>query len=264
MKKIFLFAGGFLSCSIIVILLMSLNIYPFNNDENSKERTEEENIAEKPEYIFTVEKYEGGDAAEYDNIDLTKQDTDEYKIDTSNITYSDETGEPKINYTVWINGIEKDIKAIQHDKETYINLRELKEALNNLDVSVHDEEKILNIYEKTGLGIINNNGKQYIEIGNFTSRYSVPFDRLPYFYLMDHKTFLESDTHQGVAEAFRMYPKIVPLPPDIKPEFPEYVFFDTAIVTREYFIEKLPVFLKILSANELYIEEHPGALYRSY
>ena len=61
-----------------------------------------------------------------------------------------------------------------------------------------------------------------------------------------------------------MYPKIVPLPPDINPEFPEYVFFDTAVVTREYFIEKLPVFLKILCANELYIKEHPGALYKSY
>lgn len=262
MKNIFLFIGGFLSCFIIVILFMSFNIYPFSNDENNKEKTEVENIVEKPEYIFTVEKYEGGDAAKYDNIDLSKQDTDEYMIDTSHISYSNETGEPKINYKVWINGIEKDIKAIQYNKETYINIRELKESLNNLDVLVYDEEKILNIYEKTGLGIINNNGKQYIDIDKFTSRYNVPFDRLPYFYLIDHKTFLDSNTHQGVAETFRMYPKIVPLPPDIKPEFPEYKFFDTTIVTRDYFIENLPVFLKILSANELYIKEHPGALYK--
>lgn len=44
MKNIFLFIGGFLSCSIIVILFMSLNIYPFSNDENNKEKTEVENI----------------------------------------------------------------------------------------------------------------------------------------------------------------------------------------------------------------------------
>lgn len=60
----------------------------------------------------------------------------------------------------------------------------------------HDEEKIINIYEKTGLGIISNNGKPYIEIGEFTSLYNVPLGRLPYFYLVDHKTFIDSNTHQ--------------------------------------------------------------------
>lgn len=127
---------------------------------------------------------------------------------------------------------------------------------------VHDEEKIINIYEKTGIGIISNNGKPYIEIGKFTSRYNVPLGRLPYFYLVDHKTFIDSNTHQGVVETFREYHKIVPLPPDIKPEFPENGLFDTTFVTQDYFIDNLPLFLKILSANELYIKEHPGAFYK--
>jgi|LAHS01.1.fsa_nt_gb hypothetical protein len=52
MKNTFLFIGGFLSCSIIVILLISFNIFPFNTDENNKEITETENNVETPEYIF--------------------------------------------------------------------------------------------------------------------------------------------------------------------------------------------------------------------
>jgi hypothetical protein len=266
-KNVFLFIGGFISCFIVVMAFVNFNIYSFNKTENVKDITEIKNTEVKPEYIFSVEKYEGGYAAKYDNIDLTTkegQNQEEYKIDTSHITYSNKSGEPKIDYKVWINGIEKDIKAIQYENETYINIRELKESLNNLNVLVLDEEKVLNIYEMTGLGIINNNGKQYIDIGKLASRYSVPFDRLPYTYEGDHQQFMDSKNNKGVASIFRIYPKWVgPLPPDIKPEFPEYHFYGTIIVTRDYLIENLPIFLKILCSNELFIKEHPGALYKS-
>lgn len=267
-KNILLFIGGFISCLIAVMVFVNFNIYPFKKIEYVKDITEIKNTEVMPEYIFSVEKYEGGDAVKYDDIDLSSkegQNQESHKIDTSHITYSEKNGEPKINYTVWINGIERDIKAIQYNNETYVNISELKESLNNLDVLVYDEEKVLNIYEKTGLGIISNNGKQYIDIGELTSRYAVPLDRLPYIYLRDHQTFLDSKNNQGVAETFRMYPKIVgPQPSDIKPEFPEYNLYGTTIVTKDYFIENLSTFLKILSTNELFIKEHPGALYKYY
>ncbi len=267
-KNVLLFIGGFISCLIAVMVFIIFNIYPFNKTEYVKDITEIKNTEVTPEYIFSVEKYEGGDAIKYDNINLSTkegQNQEEYKIDTSRITNSEKSGESKINYKVWINGIEKDIKAIQYNNETYINIRELKESLNNLDVLVYDEEKVLNIYEKTGLGIINNNGKQYIDIGKFASRYAVPLGRLPYICSRDLQDFRDSKNNKSIVENFRTQPKWVgPLPPSIKPEFPEYNLYGTTIVTRDYFIENLPIFLKILCSNELFIKDHPGALYKSY
>jgi len=100
------------------MVFVNFNIYPFKKIEYVKDITEIKNTEVKPEYIFSVEKYEGGDAVKYDNVDLSSkegQNQESHKIDTSYITYSEKSGEPKINYMVWINGIERDIKAIQYN-----------------------------------------------------------------------------------------------------------------------------------------------------
>lgn len=151
-------------------------------------------------------------------------------------------------YKIVINGREKQIGALKIGKDIYLNIVELKNSLNNLKVIKSEKEKVLSIYEMTGLGITNYRGEEYIEYSKMMSRYA-KIGELPYFSKIERRYVFKYPESSPIL-AFTKLPM----------EKPELYYYGDIYVKRTEFIEKLPLILDILHTNELYILDHPEVM----
>ncbi len=254
-KYILMFITGFLSCLLLFIIFTKINIVKLNN----LFPVENKSIAEErsSEIIFSIEKdYEDNKNKTID-ISKLKQDYHKYdlEINTNNIKNLENMNEnyPKTDYQIIINGVrmeKEDIHSIQINNGTYINIKEMQRALNHLNVVVSDEDKVLNIYESSGLGIIDYNGQQYIEYSDIMERYCVSPPILPYVTLLDYREIIDSKNNRGIVRFSR----------DMR-DFLDDKYYPSLLVKKEEIIEQLPLILKSICTNELYIKEFPEAIY---
>lgn len=168
-KNILIFTAGFISCLIMTIFLSYLLGYDYLKLEGSDKTLE---------VILTVDK--SFDMSEHDPIDVfdflnTDYHEFDVEVDTKNIKNKDSMDDnaPNIDYQVLVNEKKLNLHATQINNETYINLKELQQSLNHLNVNVFNNDKVLSIYESSGLGIIECNGEEYIEYRDIMERYSM-------------------------------------------------------------------------------------------
>lgn len=210
-KNILIFMGGFISCVFLSLLLMQVNAF-----QNIKTNTTQ--------------------------INSNTNQADEENKCIKNVENIDE------GYSILINGKENDIQAFKIGKDTYVNIEELQESLNNLRVV--NFENIISIYETTGLGIVNYRGEEYIEYTKMMQRYfSDHFEELPYYSRIERR---------HINKHGELYP-ILSFPM-VDMEKPETYYYRDLFVSKTELIDKLSTVLDIIHTNELYIKDHPEVL----
>jgi len=89
----------------------------------------------------------------------------------------------KASYPIYVNGVEKKVAAYNYEGNTYLKIRDLKDNLNNLSIEWSDTDKTVYIAEKTGLGILEYQGKKCIELSFLSDRYAKKYGNVvPYEY----------------------------------------------------------------------------------
>jgi len=211
-KNILIFIGGFISCVFLSLLLIQLNVFQNIKTNTTQINSNINQADEENKYVKNVENIEEG-------------------------------------YRILINGKKNDIQAFKIGKDTYVNIEKLQESLNNLKVVNSNSNKIISIYETTGLGIIEYRGEEYIEYSNIMKRYSATFEELPYFAVIERRHI---NKHE------EMYP-ILSFPM-VDMEKPETYYYRDLFVRKTELMDKLSTVLDIIHTNELYIKDHPEVM----
>lgn len=149
----------------------------------------------------------------------------------------------KVTYPIYINGVKSDTEAYNYKGNTYLKIADLNKNLNNLNVYWSDEKKEVNVIEATGLGYMQKNGIEYVDIRRLVQRSisGVPHSFNPrtgnYLYSINTDEYdLVLDAVTFEKDSTEIYPHL-------------YVKKDT-------FNAGLPLFLKILSENEYFIQDN--------
>jgi len=247
-ERIVIFITGFLSCLFLVTILNQLNVFKYNKLNFIDNNSVIEN--KKPEVIFSVEKnFKDNENEPIDVLKFQKTDYHKYdvELDTKLIKNKKDIDEnfPNIDYQMIINGKRMNLHATQINNETYINIKELQNSLNHLNVHVFNDDKILNIYESSGLGIIEYNGEEYIECRDIMERYSVGNYTLPYITLLDYLVAIDATEKQAVIQFQR----------DVS-DFPDNKYYYSLLIKKQEIVDQLPLVLKAICTNELYIKEY--------
>lgn len=211
-KNILIFMGGFISCVFLSLLLIQLNAFQNIKTNTTQINSNTNQADEENKYIKNVENIDEG-------------------------------------YSILINGKENDIQAFKIGKDTYVNIEELQESLNNLKVVNSISNKVISIYETTGLGIVNYRGEEYIEYGNIMERYSAKFEKLPYFSLIEYRYVFKYPESSPTLYFTR-----------VAMEKPETYYYRDLFVGKTELMDNLSTVLDIIHTNELYIKDHPEVL----
>jgi len=204
-KNILIFIGRFISCVFLSLMLMQLNAFHNIKTNTTQINSNTTQMNEENKYVKSVENLDEG-------------------------------------YSILINGKENDIQAFKIGKDTYVNIKELQESFNNLRVV--NFNKIISIYETTGLGIVEYRGEEYIEYGNIMDRYSVKFEELPYASIIERRLVFKHEESAPTLSFTR-----------VAMETPETHYYRDLFVRKTELMDKLSTVFDIIHTNELYIKD---------
>jgi len=161
------------------------------------------------------------------------------KISTSDLKTYDKS--------LYVNGRKAIVPAFIKNDDVYVSINDLKALTNNLEVE-YDEQENLHVFENTGLGVIDYDGKKYIDLGKsvFSKYTHLGIDEAPYFMLASSGYFSILQWYGSSAE-MQLNDKVI---------INDY-YYPGFFMDYDEFNNELPNLLKILSANELYLRNHP-------
>jgi len=151
----------------------------------------------------------------------------------------------KYDKSFYVNGRKAVVPAFIDNDDVYVSINDLKALTNNLEVE-YDTQENLHVFESTGLGVIDYDGKNYIDLGKRVFSKYLGSHETPYFMVASSGYFTILQWNDNRPE-MQLNDNVI---------INDY-HYPGFFMDYDEFVNELPNLLKIFSANELYLRNHP-------